>query len=329
MSSGIDFVITWVDGSDPEWLAEKEKYNPKFGADAREIRYRDWGLLKYWFRGVEEYASWVNHIYFVTYGHVPKWLNLDNPKLTVVKHEDFIDKKYLPTFNCNPLELNFHRIKGLSEKFVYFNDDMFILNKVAPEDFFQGDLPKDIAVLGGPAGEDYTYFSIIENDLKLIGKYYKTSDIKMHFKKFVSPKIGLYNLRTLFSLPWHRIIGFYERHHATPLLKSTYETLWQKEPELLKEVTSHRFRTDSDLNQYIFKYWQFCEGTFVQSRINKIAVRPLDEKCNLNNINLNKYPLVCLNDSDNDVGEERYSTVRNEVRVYLNSILPDKSSFEE
>ena len=69
----IDFVLTWVDGSDPDWLAQRREYQPGRGTDAGESRYRDWDNLQYWFRGVEKFAPWVNKIYFVTWGHVPKW----------------------------------------------------------------------------------------------------------------------------------------------------------------------------------------------------------------------------------------------------------------
>ena len=67
----IDFVIPWVNGSDPVWLAEKAKYN--YLAENSECennsaeRYRDWGLMKYWFRGVEKFTPWVNKIHFVTF----------------------------------------------------------------------------------------------------------------------------------------------------------------------------------------------------------------------------------------------------------------------
>ena len=78
MKEKIDFVITWVDGNDPMWLKEKKEYEIIPNKDEmfelwnnNTIRYRDWDLLKYWFRGVEENASWVNKIYFITYGHLP------------------------------------------------------------------------------------------------------------------------------------------------------------------------------------------------------------------------------------------------------------------
>ena len=69
----IDFVIPWVDGSDLEWRKSKNKYSGKIDepVDITDARYRDWDILKYWFRGVEKYAPWVHKIYFVTCGQKP------------------------------------------------------------------------------------------------------------------------------------------------------------------------------------------------------------------------------------------------------------------
>ena len=114
----IDFVVTWVDDRDPAWRKERAKYSQDRGTDNREERYRDWELLKYWFRGVEKYAPWVRKIHFITWGHLPAWLDTSNPKLHIVKHEDYISKEYLPLFNCNPLEICLHKIEGLSENAV-------------------------------------------------------------------------------------------------------------------------------------------------------------------------------------------------------------------
>ena len=82
----IDFVITWVDGTDPAWRAEKQHYSPDAVSDDQEVRYRDWELLRYWFRGVEKFAPWVRTIHFVTWGHLPDLLNVENPKLHIVNH---------------------------------------------------------------------------------------------------------------------------------------------------------------------------------------------------------------------------------------------------
>ena len=110
----IDFVIPWVDGEDPQWKAEKAGYekawSPKgvaldetvsIGDANADCRYRELGCLRFWFRGVEQFAPWVNRVFFVTCGQRPSWLNVNHPKLVLVNHRDFIPEKYLPTFCSN------------------------------------------------------------------------------------------------------------------------------------------------------------------------------------------------------------------------------------
>ena len=145
----IDIVVTWVDGSDPAWRAKKEKYTGvKVCEGNTEVRYRDWDTLRYWFRGVEKYAPWVRYVWFVTDGQKPEWLNIDHPKLKWVKHSDFVPGEYLPTFNANTIEWNLHRIEGLAEQFVYFNDDVFMIRETKPEDFFVNSFPCDFPGVG-------------------------------------------------------------------------------------------------------------------------------------------------------------------------------------
>ena len=130
----IDFVISWVDGEDPEWISKRNSYKEENDADVRSERYRDFGTLKYLLRGIDSYAPWVRKVYLVTEGHLPEWLNKDCDKLEVVRHEDFMPAEVLPTFNSNAIEMYLHKIPGLSEKFVYFNDDMVILKKLEETD---------------------------------------------------------------------------------------------------------------------------------------------------------------------------------------------------
>ena len=143
----IDFVVLWVDGNDPEWQKEKAKYQGKSLNDSNSSnRYRDWGLMPYWFRAVEKFAPWVRKIHFVTCGHLPDFLNTASPKLNIVKHSDFIPEEYLPTFSSHAIEMNIHRIPGLSEHFVYFNDDTFLLRPLSETAFFKDGLPCTSAV---------------------------------------------------------------------------------------------------------------------------------------------------------------------------------------
>lgn len=145
----IDFVVTWVDMDDPAWRADFEKYSGKKGNTKNgvsEARFRDYGFLKYWFRGVEKFAPWVRKIHFITSGQKPEWLDANNPKLNLVNHKDYIPEQFLPTYNSVVIERFIHKIPGLAEHFVYFNDDFYIINKVSTERFFKNGLPRDIAV---------------------------------------------------------------------------------------------------------------------------------------------------------------------------------------
>ena len=142
-SEKIDFVIPFVDGADPAWYAKKLQYSGKLPGDENVNRYRDWGTLKYWFRGVEKYAPWVNKVYFISDNQIPEWMNTECAKLQIVDHKDYIPSEYLPTFSSHPIELNMHRINGLSEKFVYFNDDLFLTKPVDETIFFRNGKPCD------------------------------------------------------------------------------------------------------------------------------------------------------------------------------------------
>ena len=123
MNEDIDIIVYWVDGNDPKWQQKRSEYKLDSSSDAGKNRYRDMGTLKYLFRGIEKFAPWVRKVFFVTDGQIPTWLNKASDKLQIVDHKDYIPAKYLPVFSSHPIELNFHRIEGLSDKFVVMNDD--------------------------------------------------------------------------------------------------------------------------------------------------------------------------------------------------------------
>ena len=138
----IDFVVPWVDSSDEEWIQLYNKYRGVHVA-SDDARFRNWGIFKYWFRAVEKNAPWVNKVFLITNGTFPQFINPNHPKLVLVKHEDYIPKKFLPTFNAATIELNLNKISELSEQFVFFNDDFFLNAPVAPDYFFKNGLPCD------------------------------------------------------------------------------------------------------------------------------------------------------------------------------------------
>lgn len=105
--------------------------------DVSASRFEDNEELRYSLRSVERHAPWVRHIFIVTNGQIPSWLNLDNPRVTVVTHQDiFLNNSHLPTFSSPAIETHIHRIPGLSQKFIYLNDDVMFGKDVWPDDFY-------------------------------------------------------------------------------------------------------------------------------------------------------------------------------------------------
>ncbi len=326
----IDFVITWVDGNDSKWQKEKDKYIPDKTSDSKNSRYRDWELLKYWFRGVEKFAPWVRKIHFITYGHLPEWLNIDNKKLDIVKHEDYIPKKYLPTFNSHPIENNMHLIKDLSENFVYFNDDMFLIRKVEDTDFFKNNLPRDSFAENALVGENNkSIFShILLNNMSLINQNFsKRKFLKEHFTKYFNLRYGMKNFRTLLLLPWNNFSLIYDTHIPVSLKKETLKKVWNKEYDAFDTTCSHKFRSINDFSQYTFRYWQILEGNFYPRsfKFGKVYSVKDNNETLCNAIEKQKYKVICINDNPN----LDFEKAKKELQLSFEKILPEKSSFEK
>ena len=325
----IDFVILWVDGADKKWLEEKKKYNAKLDVSDSIIRFRDWENLKYWFRGVEKFAPWVNKIYFVTYGHLPNFLNINHEKLVIVNHKDFIDKEFLPTYNSNVIDLNLHKIKKLSEQFVYFNDDTFIIDKVKPTDFFKDGLPveeyAETPVIPYKTIFPYTMF----NNAFIINNHYeKRAVYKKNLTKIYNYRYGLNNFRTLLTTPYKKFTGFYSSHLPISFLKTYYKKLWQLEEENCLNTSKNKFRTKDDITSYTIKLMQMLDGNFYPRKHNfgKYFIISNNNSKIISAVKKQKYKMVCINDQDDKVDFEK---AKKEINQSLESIFPEKSSFEK
>lgn len=337
MENKIDFVIMWVDGNDPIWQKEKAKYDLKSNADGSIYRYRDWDLLRYWFRAVEKYAPWVNKIHFITWGHLPEWLDTTNEKLNIVNHKDFIPEKYLPTFSANTIELNIHRIKGLTENFVLFNDDLFINNYVNKTDFFKGGVPVDSASLNVHCPKKSLvsqYFCI--NDVNIINEHFDfKKSIKNNWKKWFNIKNGKEILRTFVLAGCPRFPGFYQHHLTTSYNKKTFETVWEKEYEILDNTCSHKFRETTDVNQWVMREWQIASGNFVNRNTKKFGKSFYIDRDGIentldmmiNSIKKQKGKIISINDGpmSDEQFEETVQLLKQAFEVHLSK----KSSFEK
>lgn len=323
----IDFVVTWVDGSDPKWLQEKAKYDQNLaGWENSPIRYRDWGTVKYWFRALERNAPWVNHVYFVTYGHTPKWLKT-NKYVTVVKHSDFIPAEFLPTFNSNSIELNLHKINGLEDHFVYFNDDVFLNAPVKQTDFFKGDMPTASAGFDCIRGEYNKKYADINNAKVLNGHFRKSQILKKNYKKILSIKNGKFLMKTLLLMPWGEITGMAETHTYFSYRKKDFEKLWKMEPLALYDTCKNRIRGVEDVNHWLIKDWYICEGDFYPKTPNfgKSFTERITKKIT-DDIKNSKHKIICINDYE--CSQEEFEEDRLRLISEFDKKYPDKSKYE-
>lgn len=327
----IDFVITWVDMNDPKWKADFSKYsgrkeNTKNGVS--EARFRDNGFLRYWFRGVEKFAPWVRRIHFVTSGQKPEWLDESNPKINLVNHKDYIPEEFLPTYNSVVIERYIHRIPGLADHFVYFNDDFYIINTIAPTRFFRNGMPCDIAAfLYNPSWSQW--YKRIKNNLKIINRHFDKREVmrrdrdKWFHKSYGSKARWNYLLK-----PYGKFITLRTPHNAQPYLKSTFEEVWAVAGRELTETSVNRFRALNDLTPELFRTWQICRGnfepynTYSDTKMFPLMVRPRQAVRAIYN---QSYSLICLNDN---VHIRNYDRVMADIRAAFESILPEKSGFE-
>lgn len=332
----IDFVIPWVDGSDPEWQAKKTKCLGLPETDDRAQRYRDWDLMRYWFRGVEKFAPWVRKVWFICDQEPPAWLDRDCPKLSIVRHEDYIPREYLPAFNANPIELNIHRIEGLSEQFVYFNDDMFILSPLKEDFFFKDGLPKDSALLNPIPTTDLTkqsgcqrIFTLHLNDAEYANRDYDfRTVVKKHWSRWYNIRYGSSMVRNLLLSIWPRFVGFYEHHLPQPYLKDRFEEAWEADGDVLDVTSRHPIRNDQDVNHWLIRHRQLIEGKFRPMKPLKNAVFDLkvQGKEAVETIRNQRVPMICMNDGEMEDWE--FEETRNMLKDAFETILPEKSSFE-
>lgn len=336
----VDLVITWVDGNDEEWLKEKEKYFEQTGSQIikRENpvgRYRDWGLLRYWFRAAEKYAPWARYVFFVTCGQKPDWLNTNNGKIRFVSHKEFIPPEYLPTFCSDTIELNLWRIKDLSEHFIYLNDDVFLNRPVSPEDFFANGLPK-LTAIATPTqvlGKVRPWIRRGFNDFAVINEAFNiTKAIEKHPEKWfahcLNDKAKEYNRRALED---GYIIGMYNNHCAMPFLKDSFRQLWQGYYDALNETCMTKFRTHRDVTVRLLLFWMIFSGDFWQvpqdyyGHSIDLSAKTIENAVAV--IRRSECISVCLNDSHKTSAEE-FPELQSRLKEAFTAKFPDKSSYE-
>ena len=114
----VDFVVLWVNGNDPAFVRERNRWADSPVVPARFVQTDE---LRYVLRSVEKYLPWVTRVVLVTNGQVPKWLNVNHPRLKILPHAEFMPASALPTFNSCAIEMSVTKWAGLSEHFLLAN----------------------------------------------------------------------------------------------------------------------------------------------------------------------------------------------------------------
>ena len=285
----MDVVITYVNGLDPVWQKDYQKYTD---VPVLEKRFRDWGTLKYLLRGVESHMPFIENVHLV----VSDWV--DRKNLHVVLHSEFIPAEFLPTFNCNTLEMHLHRIPGLSEEYLYFNDDMFPVRDCRPEDFFRE---------GKPVIRFTSHFLASG----MYKKICRNSDV-------LASQLAGRRPSLCFVRP---------QHICSPMLKSVCEDVYAN-------VTSHLpssctlLRTADNCNQYLFLDYMYYRGMAVNEKIsNKHISVGMASAASVRDFLLNPTRnMVCINDVH--LSERRYESLRGAILDAFETKFPQKSRFE-
>ncbi|KDP89905.1 MULTISPECIES: stealth family protein [Clavibacter] len=312
----IDMVFSWVDGNDPEFQkrrAERMKDVVVGEGDDSEARFRQIDELKYALRSVYLFAPWVRRIFIVTDSPKPSWL-ADHPGVTFVRSEEFFtDPAGLPTHNSQAVESQLQHIPGLSEHFLYSNDDMFFGRPVQPGMFFSpGGITKFI--------EASTRIGLGDNDSDRSG-----------FEN--SARVN----RRLLMDRFGRLITRHLEHAATPLRKSVLLELEQEFAEDFHRTQLSRFRSSTDISvtNSLYHYYAQMTARAVQQENAKVAYVDTTSRAGLDMLpgllKRRSQDFFCLNDGSfpEVPADERQERVQDFLERYYGIPAPWEAEVAE
>ena len=141
----IDVVYLWKDDSDESWISRErsdlDSIEDAFFVNQKQYYSEHAKLvlddLRYSTRSLEKYFKDLGHIYIVTDGQRPHWLLRGCEGVTIIDTTDiFDDESYLPSYNSQAMESYLYNIEGLSDEFIYLNDDFYLNSSMQASDFF-------------------------------------------------------------------------------------------------------------------------------------------------------------------------------------------------
>ncbi len=308
----VDLVYLWVNGNDPEWQAKRNACigtaETQRGVNCKG-RYADNDELKYSLRSVAQYASWIHKIYIVTDNQVPSWLDTSNPKVRIVDHKEIMPEICLPCFNSAVIEHFLYNIPGLSEHFLYANDDMFVNRPVKPDDFFAQDgLP--IVRFNRRPLRKFTLWFKEKVQRRALSNYVQTI---RRSAEMVEKKYGIY-------------YGGKTHHNIDAYLKSDYQHAAQVFDSEIKATFANHVRSASDVQRNIYSYVALAEK---RAHLHYVTQRTsfrfhIHRENHYKKLERYNPMLFCMNDSEFATDEDR-----KRMAEFLSLRFPDKSQFEK
>ncbi len=308
----VDLVYLWVNGNDPEWQAKRNACigtaETQRGVNCKG-RYADNDELKYSLRSVAQYAPWIHKIYIVTDNQVPSWLDTSNPKVRIVDHKEIMPEICLPCFNSAVIEHFLYNIPGLSEHFLYANDDMFVNRPVKPDDFFAQDgLP--IVRFNRRPLRKFTLWFKEKVQGRALSNYVQTI---RRSAEMVEKKYGIY-------------YGGKTHHNIDAYLKSDYQHAAQVFDSEIKATFANHVRSASDVQRNIYSYVALAEK---RAHLHYVTQRTsfrfhIHRENHYKKLERYNPMLFCMNDSEFATDEDR-----KRMADFLSFRFPDKSQFEK
>lgn len=291
----MDIVITYVNGADPQW---QRSYSETTHKALIAKRYRDWGTLRYLLRAIERNIPFADNVFLVVSSpsQVPDWAS---EELRIVTHDMIIPGEYLPTFNSTAIEMFLHLIPGLSDEYIYFNDDIFPVKPCRREDFFRD-------------GKAVLKF---HKCLFRFGQYRKQT---FNSDRIARKAAGIGN-GPLFLRP---------KHSATTMLRPLCEEAFGKcREEILSRISC--VREDYNLNQYFFLDYQKFRGRTIDGTLSKkhfsLAVTSADELRDFFS-----HPTASLAGiNDTSISSEKVQEISSLLEEVMSGMFPEKSRFEK
>lgn len=292
-----DVAYTWVDGMRPDYQALLGQHSPK-SRDLNPERFRDsFTLLRYSLRSIERHAPWVRNVYLFTLRpQVPEWIRRDHPRLRVVHHDEVMpDDGTLPTFNSNVIDSYLHALPGISERFLYLNDDYLLGSAVTPGDFVAPD--GRMRVFGTLVGET----------------------IRSRIREGQVLSLGLLEHGPILvdRMRWAAAMDCAPREIAA-LRRHRFRQQDEVRPERLYRWYLLRNCRDEAFAE---PFWRYVPN----SAFHKIKPGVSRQRASLDRILRRRPKFICLND---DLGDPPDPDVVAEVRAFLENLLPGPSSFE-